>query len=70
MGADLSDNLKRAKISLSKLLGRSSGLEELCFYKHMRSCLECHSDMSQLRPGTKIERFLCALSVPGGLGQG
>ena len=59
MGANLSNNLEGAEVLLSKLLGRSSSLEELHFYK-------CeipfripghHSDVSQLRPGTRIEQF-------------
>ena len=37
MGANLRYNLKEAKILLSELLGRSSGPEELRFYKCMRS---------------------------------
>ena len=40
MGADSSYNLEGAKIFLGELLGRSSGPEELCFYKCMRSSFE------------------------------
>ena len=40
MGADSSYNLEGAKILLGELLGRSSGLEELHFYKHVRSWFE------------------------------
>ena len=36
----MSYNLEGAKILLGELLGRSSGPEELRFYKHMRSCFE------------------------------
>ena len=43
MGADSSYNLKGAEILLSELLGRSSGLEELCFYKRMRARFEFQS---------------------------
>ena len=40
MGADSSYNLKGAEIFLGELLGRSSGPEELRFYKRMRSHFE------------------------------
>ena len=40
MGANSSYNLEGAEILLSELLGRSSGLEELRFYKRMRSFFE------------------------------
>ena len=40
MGADSSDDLEGAEILLGELLGWSSGLEELCFYKHVRSHLK------------------------------
>ena len=40
MGADSSYNLEGAEILLSELLGRSSGLEELRFYKRVRSRFE------------------------------
>ena len=43
MGANSSDNLKGAEILLDELLGRSSGPEELHFYKHVRSHLELQS---------------------------
>ena len=43
MGADLSYNLEGAEISLGELLGRSSGPEELRFYKRMRSRFEFRS---------------------------
>ena len=43
VGANSSNNLERAKILLSKLLGGSSGLEELHFYKYMRSCFKFQS---------------------------
>ena len=37
MGADSSDDLEGAEILFGELLGRLSGLEELHFYKHVRS---------------------------------
>ena len=40
MGADSSYNLEGAEILLGELLGRSSGPEELRFYKRVRSCFE------------------------------
>ena len=40
MGADSSYNLEGAEIFLGELLGRSSGPEELRFYKHVRSCFK------------------------------
>ena len=40
MGANSSYNLEGAEILLSELLGRSGGLEELCFYKCVRSRFE------------------------------
>ena len=43
MGADSSYNLEGAKILLSELLGRSSGPEELHFYKRVRSHFEFQS---------------------------
>ena len=43
MGANSSYNLEGAKILLGELLGRSSGPEELHFYKRMRSCFEFRS---------------------------
>ena len=45
MGADSSNNLKGAKIFLGKLLGRSSGLEELHVYKCVRSHFKFWSDI-------------------------
>ena len=43
MGADSSYNLEGAEIFLSELLGRSSGLEELRFYKRVGSHLKFQS---------------------------
>ena len=43
MGADSSYNLEGAEIFLGELLGRSSGPEELRFYKRMRSRFEFRS---------------------------
>ena len=40
MGADSSDDLEGAEILLGELLGQSSGLEQLRFYKHVRSHLK------------------------------